>query len=161
MKFSIATTLLAFTIYIVFTGSTTLYDLVTGAIIAVGIGFITGGLIVRDESKALNPVRWMWAIIYFLKYITIIELKAHLFVIKALFTGDIKPGIVRVPVGVKSGYGKLLVASSITNTPGTVVVDLNDKYMYVNWIYVSTEDPEEARKHISLEFEKYAVKIFE
>ncbi|MET1160192.1 MAG: Na+/H+ antiporter subunit E [Thermoprotei archaeon] len=161
MRFSPSTALLVFLIYIVFTGSATIYDVITGAVIAVICGVIVANVIAKNESKALNPIRWLWALIYFIKYITVIEAKAHLYVIKLLFKGGYKPGIVRVPVGLKTGYGKLLVANSITNTPGTVVVDLDDKYIYVNWINVLTEDPEEARKHISLEFEKFAKKIFE
>jgi len=161
MRFSIATALLAFITYIVFTGSITLYDVLTGTAVAVAVGFLAGKYVVVNELKALNPIRWFWAIVYFLKYMTVIELQAHLLVIKALFTGRTNPGIVRVPIGVKTGYAKLLVAASITNTPGTVVVDITDKYMYVNWITVLTTDPEEARKHISLEFEKYASKIFD
>lgn len=158
---SLSVILLTFIIYILFSGSATIYDIVTGAFISIIIGVIVGGFIVSNETKAFNPIRWFWALIYFIKYMTIIEIKAHLEVIKALFTGRIKPGIVRVPINVKSDYAKLLVANSITNTPGTVVVDLNDKYLYVNWINVISEDPRETRKYISSEFEKYARKIFD
>jgi multicomponent Na+:H+ antiporter subunit E len=98
---------------------------------------------------------------YFLKYITVIEFKAHMDVVKRIFTMNIKPGIVKIPVEAKYTYGKLLVASSITNTPGTVVLDERDGYFYVNWIYVSTVDPLLAKREISEEFEKYAVKIFD
>ncbi len=161
MKPSISVMILVFITYIVFTGSATLYDLLTGALVAVVIGFVVGGYVVEKDSKALNPIRWFWMIIYFLKYITVIEIKAHLQVIKLLFTGKYRAGIVRIPLDVKTGYGKLLVANSITNTPGTVVVDLDDKYLYVNWIDVVSEEPGEAKKHISLEFEKHAKKIFE
>jgi len=161
MRFSISTALLAFFTYIVFTGSTSPYDLLTGVAIALVTGYVAGGILVKTESKALNPARWIWALIYFIKYITVIEARAHYAVIKMLFTGKYRPGIVRVPVRVKSGYAKLLVANSITNTPGTVTVDLRNGYMYINWINVVTKDPEEARKHISLEFEEYAKKIFD
>ena len=160
-RFSLATAVLTFIIYVIFTGTATLYDIVTGLVIAVFLGFIAGKYVVVNELKAFNPIRWVWAIFYFIKYMTVIEIKAHLEVVKALVTGKYNPGIVRVPVDVKTGYAKLLVANSITNTPGTVVVDLNDKYMYVNWINVVTTKPEEARKHISLEFEKFAKKIFD
>ncbi len=158
---SIAVMVLTFIVYIIFTGSATLYDIITGALVAIVIGVIAGRFVVSSESKAFNPIRWFWVIVYFLKYMTVIEIKAHLHVIRALFTGRIKPGIVRVPLDVKTGYAKLLVANSITNTPGTVVVDLDDKYLYVNWINVVSEEPVEAKKHISLEFEKYARKIFD
>jgi len=161
MKFSISTALLAFTIYIVFTGSATLYDIVTGFAVAAVVGFVAGKYVVVNESKVFNPVRWFWALVFFLKYITVTEIKAHIEVIKILFTGKYNPGIVRIPVSVKTDYAKLLVAFAITNTPGTVVVDTGDNIMYVNWINVTTTDPVEARKKISSEFEKYAERIFD
>jgi len=82
-------------------------------------------------------------------------------VVKRIITMDIKPGIVRVPVASVSRYARLLVMSSITNTPGTVVVDEKNDYFYVNWIYVSTTDPLKARESISLEFERFASRIFD
>ena len=81
--------------------------------------------------------------------------------IKRILTMDIRPGIVKVPIDVKNDYSRILVAHSITNTPGTVTVDMDDNYIYVNWINVVTEKPKEARKRISEEFEKFAEKIFE
>lgn len=161
MRFSPSVFLLVFAIYIVFTGSASLYDLFTGLVVAAVASVAVGEYVVKSERKALDPRRWFFAALYFLKYTFVIEAKAHWDVIKILFTGKYRPGIVRVPIDVKSSYAKLLVVSSITNTPGTVVVDARDKYLYVNWINVVSESPEEARKHISLEFEEYARKIFE
>lgn len=161
MRGVISTAILAFITYIIFTGSAKPYDLFTGLIVAVGVGILVGKFLVKEDSKALNPLRWIWAVIYFLKYMLIIEVKTHLDVMKRVITGKYNAGIVRVPINVKTDYAKTLVANSITNTPGTVVVDLDDKCLYVNWIDVITEDPEACRREISEEFEKFAEKIFE
>ena len=161
MRGVISTAILAFITYIIFTGSAKPYDLFTGLIVAVGVGILVGKFLVKEDSKALNPLRWIWAVIYFLKYMLIIEVKTHLDVMKRVITGKYNAGIVRVPINVKTDYAKTLVANSITNTPGTVVVDLDDKCLYVNWIDVTTEDPKACRREISEEFEKFAEKIFE
>ena len=158
---SLVIALLVFLIYVLFAGSLSAYTLTTGLIVALVLGFTTSRYLVKNEYKLLSPRRLAYLVYYFLKYITVIEIKAHLDVVKRIFTMDIKPGIVKIPVHVKSSYGRLLVASSITNTPGTVVVDERDGYFYVNWIYVKTGEPELARRDISEEFEKYAVKIFD
>ncbi|ALM74606.1 Na+/H+ antiporter subunit E [Thermococcus barophilus] len=151
----------AFIIYLVVSGSFTPYDVVTGIIVAVTAGLLFGGHLVNEPRKALSPKRWLYFIVYLLKYVTVIELRAHFDVMKRVITNDVKPGIVRAPIRCKTDYGKYLVASSITNTPGTVTVDVGDGRIYVNWIYVSTDDEEERRKEIFGEFEEYAVKIFE
>ena len=161
MKGVVATSLLAFITYIIFTGSLTPYDLVTGAIVGVTIGLLVGRFLVENDAKALNPVRWAWGVVYFLWYFLVAEVKAHADVMRRIITGDIEPGIVKVPLKVKSEYARTLVANSITNTPGTVVVDADGDYLYVNWINVTTEEPEEAKKEICEEFEKYAERIFE
>ncbi|QOR94355.1 Na+/H+ antiporter subunit E [Thermosphaera chiliense] len=157
----LATGLVAFLIYIIFSGNITPYDLATGVIVSAICSLLLTPYIVRNESKLKQPARLAHLAYYFLKYITIIEFKAHMDVVKRIFTMDLKPGIVRIPLKCKGDMARLLVASSITNTPGTVVVDESDDYFYVNWIYVFSVSPEEARKSVSEEFEKYATKIFE
>ena len=161
MKGVIPTALLAFITYILFTGSAKPFDLTTGVIVAVGVGLLVGKYLVREDAKALNPVRWVWAVVYFIWYMIVAETKSHIDVMIRIITGNYNPGIVKVPIEVKTDYAKTLVANSITNTPGTVVVDLDDEYMYVNWINVTTEEPEEAKKEICEDFEKYAKRIFE
>ncbi|NJE85377.1 cation:proton antiporter [Thermococcus sp. CX2] len=161
MRGVIPTALLAFITYILFTGSATPYDLATGAIIAIAVGLLAGKFLVKNDAKALNPARWLWLGAYFIWYMLVAEVKSHIDVMLRIITGNVEPGIVKVPIDVKTEYAKTLVANSITNTPGTVVVDMDEKYLYVNWIDTSTEDPEEARSEISADFEKYAKKIFE
>ncbi|MEZ0394768.1 MAG: Na+/H+ antiporter subunit E [Desulfurococcaceae archaeon] len=157
----VAVALVAFAIYIVFTGSATPYDLATGAIVSAALGISTGRLIVVDERKLLQPQRYALALYFFIKYMTLIEFKSHVDVVKRIFNMRLRPGIVKVPLSVSSGYSRLMVALAITNTPGTVVVDEDDEGFYVNWIYVESADPAKAREFISAEFEKYARKIFE
>ncbi|AHF80858.1 Na+/H+ antiporter subunit E [Thermococcus paralvinellae] len=161
MRGVIPTALLAFITYILFTGSAEPFDLVTGLIVAIGVGLLVGKYLVKEDAKALNPVRWLWGIIYFIWYMIVAETKSHIDVMIRTITGNYNPGIVKVPIDVKTDYAKTLVANSITNTPGTVVVDLDDEYMYVNWINVTTTEPEKAKKEICEDFEKYAKRIFE
>jgi multicomponent Na+:H+ antiporter subunit E len=153
--------LIVFIVYVSFAGSTSPYTLATATIISGVLSALTAKYLVVDERKLMEPWRLLVLIYYFFKYMTIIEFKAHMDVVKRTFTMDIKPGIVKVPVNAKSRYARSLIMGSITNTPGTVVVDEKDDYFYVNWIYVSSPDPLEAKKAISEEFENFAIKIFD
>lgn len=165
VKRAIPLIVLSFTIYIVFTGSVRLYDIVTGVLVALTIGLITANLVVENPLKALDPRRLGWLIAYAFHYFLVSEVKAHLDVIRRALDPrmPINPGIVRVPYGVESDYGEALVACSITNTPGTVVVDVSRdrRIFYVHWIDVKTLEPMKAREMISLVFEKYAKKVFD
>jgi len=157
--------LLTFITYIVFTGSVAPLDLLAGALVGATVGLIVANLVVENPRKLLQIARFGWLMAYALYYFLVAEIRAHLDVMKRILhpTMPINPGIVRVPYGVKTDYAMTAIANSITNTPGTVVVDLDPdkKFFYVHWIDVKTVDPEEARRKISLAFENYAQKVFD
>ena len=54
----------------------------------------------------------------------------------------------------------MVLANSITLTPGTLSIDIIDDTFYVHWIDVKTTNPEEAYKEIAEKFEKILLKIF-
>ncbi|WP_440059447.1 Na+/H+ antiporter subunit E [Thermogladius sp. 4427co] len=149
------------TLYIIYTGSASLYDILTGLMVSAAIGVPASRLLISNEKKLAEPRRYAYLVYYAVKYMTIIEFKAHMDVVKRVFNMRINPGIVKIPVYARTKYGRLLIAISITNTPGTVVVDERDGWFYINWIDVSSTIPGEAWKLISGEFEYYASKIFE
>lgn len=66
----------------------------------------------------------------------------------------INPGFVKIKTGLKTDFGKLLLANSITLTPGTISVDADDESIYVHWIDVKGKDHDEYAKRISGKFEK-------
>lgn len=73
---------------------------------------------------------------------------------------DIHPGIVKIHTRLKSQTGRLVLANSITLTPGTLVVDINDDVLYVHWIDVTTQDSEKATREIAAKFEKHLEVIY-
>ncbi len=46
----------------------------------------------------------------------------------------LRPAVVEVQTGLKSDLGKLLLANSITLTPGTLTVDVKDDKLLVHWV---------------------------
>jgi multicomponent Na+:H+ antiporter subunit E len=162
---AIAPAVLAFVAYVVFTGSIGIYDIVTGALVSIVAGIITAELVVEKPAKSLNPLRLIWLAIYTLYYLVIAETKAHLDVMYRIIHPKmpIRPGIVRAPFNVKTDYSIVAIANSITNTPGTVVVDLNAEkgVYYVHWINVKAPDPETTYNNIVKDFEKFIKRVFD
>ena len=70
-------------------------------------------------------------------------------------TLPINPGIVRVKTRLKSRLGRLLLANSITLTPGTISVAIHEDEIFVHWINVSAGDVEETTRKIVSDFERY------
>ncbi|NJE07657.1 cation:proton antiporter [Thermococcus sp. M39] len=163
MKGFVSTVIIVLGTYLLYTGSATPYDILSGFIIGLIVTFIVKDWVIENDSKFLNPKRWFYMAIYSIKYFFITETLTHIDVAKRVFTLHTKPGIVRIPLNVKSDYGKILVANSITNTPGTVVVDIDEEnnVLYVHWIDVSTFDEDEIKNAVVSYFEDYAKKIFD
>lgn len=157
--------LLTFTTYIVYTGSILTYDIVTGVFVAVVVGLLFSNLTVKSPGKLLSPTRWLALMIYALKYFFYYETVAHIDVMRRILHPrvPVNPAIVEAPFQANTDYAITMIANSITNTPGTVVVDVdeNRKVFYIHWIDAKTLNPVEVRKFVFEDFERYARKVFD
>ena len=161
----LAVALLSFAIYIVYTGSISPYDLATGAIVALIVGALFSGITVKTPVKLINPARWGYLVLYAIKYFVYYETLAHLDVISRILhpKTPVNPAVVMAPFDVETDYALTTIANSITNTPGTVVVDVDEKrrVFYIHWIDAKTLDPLDVKKRVFEDFEKYAKRIFD
>jgi len=73
----------------------------------------------------------------------------------------IKPGIVVIKTKLKSDIAKMVLANSITLTPGTFTLDIIGDSLLIHWINVKTAKTEEATKAIGEKFEKHLRVIFQ
>jgi multicomponent Na+:H+ antiporter subunit E len=72
----------------------------------------------------------------------------------------INPAIVEIHTNLRSPLGKLLLANSITLTPGTLTVDVIDDRLQVHWIDVTPgADLQSATQAIAEPFETYLQRI--
>ena len=67
----------------------------------------------------------------------------------------IEPGIVKVRTKLKTRMGRLMLANSITLTPGTLTVELDGEWIYVHWVTMKSADIEAATAEIVSDFESY------
>ena len=136
---------------------------VLGGLIAAGIcTSLFGRISPHNPAKAFNPVRIFWFLVYvpdFIWYCFLANLDVAYRVLNVNM--PIKPGIIKVKTKLKSEMGKAFLANSITLTPGTLTVDIIGDTLYIHWIYVATEDPEEQVERIVARFENYLVKVFD
>lgn len=136
-------------------------ELMLGAIVAGILSYILSSYLDFSISFTIIPK----LILFILLYIPtlIIELiKANLDVAKRVLDPKlpINPGIVKVPTQVKGEVGKLVLANSITLTPGTISIDADDENVYIHWIDVKGKNSDEYQKNISSSFEKILRRIF-
>lgn len=68
----------------------------------------------------------------------------------------IRPAVVEVRTGLKSSLGKLLLANSITLTPGTLSIDVQGDRLLVHWIDCAPgSDMDSATRAIAESFERH------
>jgi multicomponent Na+:H+ antiporter subunit E len=140
----------------------TISNLIVGAVASVICALFFGKFFITNVYKLLQPHRYFWFIVYLFIF-TWECLKANLDVAYRVLhpAMPIRPGIVKVKTTLKTDMAKMLLANSITMTPGTISVDIIDDYLYIHWIYISSEDPEVYTPIITGAFEKYIKRIIE
>ncbi len=82
-------------------------------------------------------MRWLKFLVYGFGPFFLAMAKANLDVAYRVITGKIRPGIVKIDPKLKSDFGVTFLANSITLTPGTLSVDVDDEnHLYVHWINI-------------------------
>jgi multicomponent Na+:H+ antiporter subunit E len=154
--------ILSLIFWILLTFKLTFPNLIVGTIASIICSLFFGRFFVTNVYKLLQPRRYFWFIIYLFVFIREC-LKANLDVAYRVLHPrmPIRPGIVKVKTSLKSDMAKMLLANSITMTPGTITVDIIDDDLYIHWIYIKSEDPEVYTGMITGAFEKYIKKIVE
>jgi len=146
------------------TGSLDLQELAIGAICAAFVAALSYDLLFRRPMRdKLHPRRLAYLLAYLPAYIWA-EIKAHASVIRLILHPKmpIRPGIVRVPTDLRTDFGITGLADSITMTPGTLSVEVDEKKpcLYVHWIDVKTVKPEGTKAEIAKPFERFLMKVF-
>lgn len=145
-----ATAVLAFAVYLVlatFTGPWGLWapdELLAGLLIALLVALATGMFVwARGDWRVLQPKRWLLFLVYILGPFPLAMAKANLDVAWRVITGKVRPGIVKFNPNLKTDLGRTFLANSITLTPGTLTVDVDEGTgdFYVHWINVTNECP--------------------
>jgi multicomponent Na+:H+ antiporter subunit E len=125
-------------------GLWSIFELVIGIILSLIVAVLaTKVLFQKRNYKILNPRRWITFLIYFIGPFFWSMIKCNLDVAYRVITGKINPGIVKISPGLKTDLGITLLADSITLTPGTLTVDIDEKTndLYIHWINVTTLTP--------------------
>jgi len=145
MKFLI-TTVVAYVVYLLFTigsGTVALWstaELIIGAVLAVVVGALLRNRFIGKDLRMLNPVRWFTFLVYLFPFFFAMA-KANVDVAYRVITGRINPAIVKINPNLKNDMSLTILANSITLTPGTLSVDVDQKTneLYVHWINIDPE----------------------
>lgn len=133
-----------------------------GDVMMVGVAVATLlALLFRGELSVFSEFRFtpralvtsVAYLVFFLKELV----KSNLSLARIVLSPELplKPGIVKVRTRLKSRMGRLLLANSITLTPGTLTVEMDGEWLYIHWVTVDAFDTEGATQAIVAGFESY------
>jgi multicomponent Na+:H+ antiporter subunit E len=155
---------IGFVVWMLLTWPLDLQHLIVGILVSAFVSFMTGDMFVKRPHVFKHPTRYLW----FLYYVPVFIwecIKANIDVAYRVGHPDllINPGIVKVKTTLKSDTGLTFLANSITLTPGTMCVDIDEEngFLYIHWIDVKDKDIQKATEIIVRTFEDILRKVFE
>lgn len=131
-------------------------SLLMGALVSLGVALLyRDGLSFFTEFRA-TPQAVIAGVLYYLYFFRQL-IKSNLRLAAIVLSPDlpIAPGIIKVHTKLKSRMGRLMLANSITLTPGTLTVEVDGEWLYVHCVTVGETDIEAATAEISAGFERY------
>jgi len=148
-------------VWLAFTTTFAMQELIVGVVISAIISYFTIPYFTCCLLTILSPTRIFYMIYYLFVFIWEL-IKSNMDVARRVLTPSlpINPGIVKFKTKLTTDYSRMVLANSITLTPGTLSIDIIDDTFYVHWIDVKTTNPEEAYMEIAEKFEKILLKIF-
>jgi len=140
-------------------------EIILGVILSAIVGIVTRKIFVKKDFRMANPIRW-FTFVGYLFYFFYEMAKANFDVAYRVITGKINPGIVKISPNLKTDLGISMFANSITLTPGTLSVDIDEDSndLYIHWINVKEEALKKKPvdcKYVSAGFEKWVRRIAE
>ena len=140
-------------------------EIIFGLILSIIVGIIARKIFIKKSLRMLNPVRW-FIFIGYLFYFFYEMAKANFDVAYRVITGKINPGIIKISPDLKTDLGTTMLANSITLTPGTLTVDVDENCndLYIHWINVKKEALEKKPvdcKYVCAGFPKWIRRIAE
>ncbi len=129
-----------------------------------GISIVLAALIAKFTDIAISwktPVQIVLFIVLYLPVFLYELIKSNIDVLYRVLNPKlpINPGFVKVESKVGGKLGKLILANSITLTPGTISVDADDEGIFVHWINVSGKDEKEYSEKIAGKFNRILRKV--
>lgn len=151
------TFLIGLAFWLLLVGTLDRQELVAGVLVAAAAAVLALNHAPIFSGFRLTPAAPLWLLSY-LVALAVALVRANLDMARRVLTPSlpIRPTIVRVSTSLRSDLGRLVLANSITLTPGTLTVDVQDDALEVHWIDCPPgTDLDRATRAIAAGFERH------
>jgi multicomponent Na+:H+ antiporter subunit E len=153
----VVTFVISLFLWLLFTASFDTEKIINGLIISLAVSWITAPRMMILHGLNIHPGMF-WALLKYLAYFFKALIKANFDLAGRVLSKNINihPDFVEIETSMQSDLGKLLLANSITLTPGTLSVDVINDRIIVHWIDCpENEDMQSSTVVIVDKFEDY------
>ena len=147
--------------WLLFTGTIAVLPLLLGLFFSTIVALLTYHLFIEEQEaqrRALIPR--IYLLIGFLVIIIGKVYVASFRIAWRVITGNISPRIVHFRSRLRSDMARVALANSITLTPGTLTLDLDEDHLVVHWLNATTTHSGYAARLIARPFERWLKRIW-
>lgn len=148
-------------VWMLLVGSVDPVEFGVGLLVAAVVTALTGRRAAIFTGLGVGPMALLGMLRYLGTFFVAL-LKANIDLASRVLNPDlpIRPALVEVETRLKSRLGRMLLANSITLTPGTLSVDFVGDRLLVHWVYCPPgSDQQSATRDIVAGFEKHLMEF--
>ena len=147
--------------WILFTWSVEWKTLLAGLVSSAVVAMLTWPVFIEDNEveRRSHVPRPHFLVVYLL--VLVFQMYVASFkVLWQILRGRINPGVVHFRTRLRSDIARVALTSSITLTPGTVTLFLDDDHLIVHWLDARTRHSRYARKLVAEPYEALLKRIW-
>ena len=150
-----------YAVWLLFTASFEAYSLIAGAVGSIVIAALTHTVFIAEHEASLRsfmprPLRAF----LFMGYLIWSMYASSVTVLLAVIRGEATPRVVHFRTRLKSDLARMVIANSITFTPGTISLDLNDDHLTVHLFLATSLHSRVAGDLVKGRFEDHLRKVW-
>lgn len=155
------TTVSLYLVWLVFISSFEPYALISGAIGSFVIALLTYKVFIPEHDASRHSflprpfalVRFFFILVYYLY-------SSSWKMLLTIIRNNPNPRIVHFRTRLHTDLARMILANSITFTPGTITLDLNDDHLTVHWFFCNTNHSKLAGEMVKGKMEKHLAKVW-
>jgi len=150
-----------FGVWLLFSPSLEPFSLGAGLIGSVLLGALTYKEFIAQHDASLGSFmphpQWL---VVFLGVLIFYLYQSSWKMLGAILTGRANPRIVHFRTRLRSDLARMVLSNSITFTPGTITLDLNDDHLTVHWFFCNTSHAKLAGETVKGRMEQHLRKVW-
>lgn len=157
----VLTTIYLFAGWLLFTWSVSSRSLIIGGIQSFVVAVLTYRLFIEeDEAARRSHFPRPGLLVVYLVVLVFTMYVASFKVLYQILRGRINPGVVHFRTRLRSDIARVALCNSITLTPGTIALLIDDDHLIVHWLDARTTHSRYASQLIAGRFEKLLKRIW-